>query len=373
MEKKASVFASQSGIGMGYFNLAKGFAMFLILFGHSMTPFMEWKSVVTDGSWQLFQYAGDVLGGGIMAMFFLISGYGFFKRKPKKTWKIQSSMLLKPYIITAILILGSKFLLAVVKHRSFMENGGQYVLTYLFGLNAEGGGMLFGIPIESISIFWFILALFEGWMIYNQILQIKDTNIQNLLIILSGAVGCAMGRISSVWPYCLPLGMMTVWFLAVGERIRDRKLLEGHIQRSKLAFYILLSLFCFAFGRVNMVLLDYRLWVIDLAGSIAVGILLLKFYCLLMNLKWVRNSVITKLFENFGFYSINILTIHAYEKVILPWYRLAYFIPDHPYVCTLICLFCRILIIGITGYVLAKLKRGYKKMRKKNKRKGRRL
>ena len=74
----------------------------------------------------------------------MISGYGFYKRKPRKCFVIQRKLLLLPYCIVAAAVIISKFLLAVVRHRSFMENGGEFILTYLLGLNAEGGGTLWG-------------------------------------------------------------------------------------------------------------------------------------------------------------------------------------------------------------------------------------
>ena len=46
-----------------------------------------------------------------------------------------------------------------------MENGGEFVLTYLLGLNAEGGGTLWGDSGGNLSVFfWFVLALFGGWL-----------------------------------------------------------------------------------------------------------------------------------------------------------------------------------------------------------------
>ena len=68
-----------------------------------------------------------------MAAFFMISGYGFYKRKPHKCFAIQRKLLLLPYCIVAAAVIISKFLLAVVRQRSFMENGGEFVLTYLLG------------------------------------------------------------------------------------------------------------------------------------------------------------------------------------------------------------------------------------------------
>ena len=134
---------------LGYFNLAKGFGMVLILLGHSITPFYP-RPELSEG---LFSGAGSVLGGGIMAMFFMISGFGFYSRSPKRCLRIQTKTLLLPYCITTAAILITKYLLSLIKNRPFGQNGAELALTYLLGLNAEGGHTLGGIAIESVSIF----------------------------------------------------------------------------------------------------------------------------------------------------------------------------------------------------------------------------
>ena len=60
---------------LGYFNLARGVGIVMVLIGHSMNPLLS-----AAGEPHLFSGAGSVLGGGIMAAFFMISGFGFYKR-----------------------------------------------------------------------------------------------------------------------------------------------------------------------------------------------------------------------------------------------------------------------------------------------------
>ena len=146
-------------MGLGYFNLARGLGMVLILLGHSMNLYLPPEVYRNPGLG-----TGTVIGGGIMAPFFMISGFAFYKRSPKKCFSIQKKLFLYPYIFVAGAVLLTKAGLAVLEKRSFLKHGGELVLTYLFGLNAEGGGKFFGIPIEAVSIFWFILALFGGWL-----------------------------------------------------------------------------------------------------------------------------------------------------------------------------------------------------------------
>lgn len=183
--------------GMGYFNLLRGIGILLIIWGHSASIFTAYQ----NENERLENGIYSVLGGGIMAMFFLISGYQFYKRSPQKCLHIQKRMLLYPYGITAVAVLLSKGILSVLKQRNFTEHGGEYLLTYLLGLNAEGGGLLWGIPIESVSILWFVLALFGGWMIYNGIMQCKSQWLRWSLISVCGVLAWLLGRVSRVWVF----------------------------------------------------------------------------------------------------------------------------------------------------------------------------
>ena len=70
---------SNKTMGLGYFNLARGLGMVLILLGHSMNLYLPPEGYRNPGLG-----TGTVIGGGIMAAFFMISGFGFYKRSPKK-------------------------------------------------------------------------------------------------------------------------------------------------------------------------------------------------------------------------------------------------------------------------------------------------
>ncbi|MDO5411292.1 MAG: acyltransferase family protein [Lachnospiraceae bacterium] len=337
---------------MGYFNIARGIGMFLIIWGHSLGLFHAWQtggrgplpaSLGQGGEWKLFQGAGSVLGGGIMAMFFLISGFSFYKRSPKKCFSIQKKTLLYPYWITVAAILISKLLLAALKHRSFMEHGGAYILTYLLGLNAEGGGSLAGIPVESVSIFWFVLALFGGWIIYNAIVQCKKESIQWILVGAGAVLAWLLGLISRVWIFCLPQAFSAAFFLAAGVQIRRWQLLEKRLSAGSYALIGLLLFICAAFGQVNMVNNIWRLGIIDMAGSVCCGFVLLKLYrCLMRHMPQGR---VVSWFESAGLYSMWVICLHCYEKVIFPWYRLPGVFPDSPVLGTMVCVALRIVLM----------------------------
>ena len=266
-------------LGLGYFNLARGLGMLLIVLGHSINLYLEPQPT---GSGGLFSGAGSVFGGGIMAAFFMISGYGFYKRKPRKCFVIQRKLLLLPYCIVAAAVIISKFLLAVVRHRSFMENGGEFILTYLLGLNAEGGGTLWGIPVESVSIFWFVLALFGGWLIYNCIAQITSDRLRVLLTAACVILGYVLTLFSKIWPWCLPMALIAGGYLHAGAELKERGLLEKKISWKWWGIILALILFSAAFGQVSIVACMWKLGLADVLATFCTGFLFLRIYAAYM-------------------------------------------------------------------------------------------
>lgn len=324
---------------VGYFNLAKGLGMVLILLGHSITPFYP-RHLLQTG---LFSGAGSVLGAGMIAMFFMISGFGFYSRSPRRCLRIQTKTLLKPYVFTAAAILLTKLLLSVVKNRPFGQNGGELVLTYLLGLNAEGGGLLGTIPIESVSILWFILALFGGWLLYNGIFRIKSEAWRIIWIVMCVLTGYFLTLFSRVWPFCLPMMLLSAGYLAAGYEIRQRNLLDRKLHFRFWLVILAITIPCIAFGSVNIVACHWKLGILDVAGTFCVGFLLMKAYHVFMKLG-VQGPVI-RLLEAIGFHSVWVVFLHGYEKVIIPWYRLGTLLPNAPALAAAICFFARWAVI----------------------------
>lgn len=347
--------ASETAASLGYFNLARGLGMVLILLGHSITPFFPEHAPAQT----LFAGAGSVLGGGIMAMFFMISGFGFYSRSPRKCLAMQGKILLKPYALTAAAILATKLVLALLKQRPFSDHGGELVLTYLLGLNAEGGGQLGGIPIESVSIFWFILALFGGWVIYNGIFRLKSGKLQAVLTAACVVGGYLLTLISQVWPFCLPMMLLSVGYLAAGCLMRRCRLLERPLPIRCWVLLLAVTGLSAAFGSVNMVACQWRLGLLDVAGSFCAGFLLMRLYCRFMKLG-LQGPVIRTL-EAVGFHSIWIVFLHGYEKVIFPWYRLGELLPGHLAVAVCFAARCAVMYILFRCLHLAGRKRRRKR------------
>lgn len=342
---------------LGYFNLARGVGMILIVAGHSANVFLPVSERVS--SWGK---AGSVLGGGLMAMFFMISGFGFYKRSPRKCFSIQKKMLLKPYFFVASAVLGTRLFLAIVKQRSFWTHGGELVLTYVLGLNAEGGGKLFTIPVESISILWFLLALFIGWNLYNAIVQLSSGSMQKVLVMGCVILSYLLTQISKVWFYCLPMGLLAVGYLAAGDYIHKKGLLSKEISIWCRGLLMVFSILQMMFGNINIVACVWKLGLLDVAGTFCIGFLIMRLYAEVM--RWKLKGRVVGFLEEIGLKSIWIVCLHAYEKIIFPWYRIRAVFTDHVLLGICLCFLARCAIMYVFYRIILVIRRKWRKQRK---------
>lgn len=324
---------------LGYFNLARGIGIIMILLGHSVVPFMTVDNTANGG---IFAGAGSVLGGGVMAMFFLISGFGFYTRTPKKCIKTQTRLLLYPYFQVAGLLMIARLALAFIRGRNIWATLADLLLTLPLCVNAENAGALFGEPLKSVTILWFILALFGGWVIYNSICRVKDTKKQNYLLLLCLILSWVLTLISKAWPLCLPMALLAACYLAAGYTVKKKNLLEEKLPLKAWIFMISVTLISCAFGIVDIGAGVWKLGLIDMAATFCIGFMLLKLYARFMNLE-IHNDLIHQI-ERIGNRSIWIVFFHAVEKSLFPWYRLKSLITS-PLLCIVVCFVCRSLMI----------------------------
>jgi fucose 4-O-acetylase-like acetyltransferase len=315
---------------MGFFDLAKGLGMMIIILGHSynmtfVTPGVGTavdgaRSIIFGKAVPLLSGAGSVLGAGVVAMFFMISGYSFFKRKPKKCLSLQAKLLLKPYALTGAAIVISKFIISTLRGRSFLEHGAPFITTFLFGTSLDSGGRIFGLPAESISILWFILSLFEVWVTYNLLVRIKKEATRHILIVCIVIAGYLMSLAPFAWPFMLPQSMIALGYFHVGYMCKVHKAFDVELPQWLPVLAGSVASFCLLFGSVNIARSQWGLGMIDLAGTFAVGFLMLLGY--VKKLGPVPDNKITALISNVGFLSIWIVCIHGYEMCVFPWYML---------------------------------------------------
>ncbi len=342
---------SQNQYGLGFFNLFRGAGLLWVIAGHSLALFSTQSSILSD--LPVFSHAGRVLGGGIMVMFFMISGFYFFRRSPKKCLTMQARLLLKPYAVTALATVIGRWVYFTAGHRATWRNTASMVLTYALGLNATHGETLLGLPVYTISIFWFVLALFGGWVLFNLIQQIPHKGLRTLCVVLCVIVGWLLTEISKVWILALPMALLAVGYIAAGCEIKQQDWLSRPLPWYVWVAISAFSLLSLAFGDVDIAACVWKMGLLDIVGSFCVGFLMLRLYFRIMQHNFTGRLV--RLLERIGVNSVWIICIHAFEKTLLPWKDLAKLLPDLPLLCGILCLLGRCLLI----YLIFKLLRHF--------------
>ena len=352
--------APEKHYNLGFFNLARGLGMILILAGHSFVPFIT-PSIPTAAS-TLFSGAGSVIGAGVMAMFFMISGFGFYTRSAKKCISTQNKLLLIPYLQVIFLLFLARMGIALIRGRSLVTTAVDLLLTYPLGLNAENSSALFGAPVKSVTILWFILALYGGWILYNGISRLKNVFVRRALVISSVIASWVLTLIGKAWPLCLPMAMLACGYLAVGHTIKQRNLLAQKIPFIAWIVMIGITAASCVFGFVDIGAGVWKMGLLDVLSTFCIGIMLLRGYARFMHLS-LRNPLIHTL-ERIGNRSIWILFLHAMEKTVLPWSRLSMLLPNSPLLCALLCLAIRGFLIWCAYKIFSRLHRYIRNNRK---------
>ncbi len=355
--------SSDATTTLGFFHMARGLGMLYIIFGHSLTPFFDKSASLDDPT--LFAGAGSVIGGGIIAMFFLSSGYGVRMVSPGNTLCRQARNLLVPYFLTATAIVLSKLLLSFVRARPFSENGGELIPTFLFGLNAEGGGTFFGMAVDSVGGFWFLLALFGGNLLLSLIARIKRAKTRTILYVLCPMLGLLLFRLSAVWCFCFAQMLLCVGYLRAGILLSERRLLSKRLPwyvHPPMLAVLLLSL---ARGYVNMADGTFSRGAVDLLATYIIGFYLLRGYTALLSRLSDRAYERLEPIAFIGRYSMPILCLHVFEKCIFPWYRLETVAPGVPLLSACICFAARMLLICFLFAAMLWLRRIHRRARRK--------
>ena len=109
-------------------------------------------------------------------------------------------------------------------------------------------------------------------------------------------------------------------YLHAGAELKERGLLEKKISWKWWGIILALILFSAAFGQVSIVACMWKLGLADVLATFCTGFLLLRIYASYMRRE--HTGRLMSVLEEIGFNSIWIVCLHAYEKVIFPWYRL---------------------------------------------------
>ena len=176
---------------IGYFDSAKGFAIFSVVLAH-LNTFLDWKNL-------LLSY---VVHSYFMSLFFFISGYFCYREVPFLQFsflKGKIKQLVIPYLTTCLLVC---FFYSLLFQTNLLDR-------YL--LDSSKGG------------YWFLLTLFTYYCFYlcvNRIAQLFKKEIQKksifviLIILLGVGIVFVTSSVSVQISYLLSLPELRRFFLS---------------------------------------------------------------------------------------------------------------------------------------------------------------
>lgn len=336
-------------IHLGTFDLVKGLAILLLVYGHTQNHYqVQAQSVLTP----LFLLLRP-LKAGLNPLFFLISGFAFKEKPVKKVLKKTFSELIKPYLwVTGIVAV----LFPTIHYLSFhwlpgaLEEGIRVALPFLFGI-PKGGKVLFGYTVYECSVAWFLLAMFWGLNLTNLLLKVKS---------LWAQVGCAAAAVVAGFVllrfdfnyFCIPQGLLATGYCYAGYLAKKHDLLS----RKKLLpwLYVALCLVTAAqaiFGEINLPYGIFKLGLLDYVASLCAGVLFLLLGILAGNIQWAGLGWLRKI----GIYTYWIMCIHSVELACLPWYLLGSALPQSQGLAMLIELAGKAVILSLGCIVLQRI------------------
>lgn len=294
---------------LGMFDLAKGFAMLLVVFNHSFVYYYSSELLYSS---YFFRIPMVIIWVATMTMFFVASGYGFKEKSVKECLKTQSKLLLKPYLIVGIISTVLIGIISIVRNRNVLVEvirvGGAFLL------GADTGHVINGYEIGTIGPLWFMLSLFIAWNLLNAIFKIPIKWIANLLIIVLFVVGAITNKLR-VLPYCLGSAFLAVVVLFIGKKIKDTQWLQ---KESKKKIYAEIGM-VFVAGVAAVLIRGSKITLVTLlVDEVAIIFEGILFLSICVWLGKYKNFFFDKL-KTIGRYSYWILCVHTVEMLCFPW------------------------------------------------------
>jgi fucose 4-O-acetylase-like acetyltransferase len=255
-------------------------------------------------------------------LFFIISGYFLRMDNSVDFLKKKSRQLIKPYIITSVLIClfdlafrsAAKIILGI--QFSAADIAKRWALSMLYGSGTRTD--FFNLQIPSIGTLWFLLALLWALLITNYIGSKKHGIIWIILIAVAGILTSRYTWL--MWS--VQAGAVAAVFILLGWYARQKEWNTLIVNRP-IVNTVSFVLLCFSIflsyykGEGVMALVQCRFprGIIDFIGAVNGSVLVLNIS------KWIseHSDKIKKLLCIMGKYSLIVLCAHSIELNAFPW------------------------------------------------------
>ncbi len=327
-------------INLTMFDLLKGVAMLLVMFGHSFG----------GENAELSKWFSKVLYSVLMPSFFVVSGYWLKKKNIKTGVKASVEYLLLPFCLVMILI--------------------DVVLLAYRLIQGEFQDWVTNVFIPSICVMtyranrvgpmWFVFALFLAWCLFYIVIHIKNEKMQYGLVLFSAILGGALLPLKL--PFQIAQGMVAFFYVYCGYLMKKKKLLDKRLHP---IVYIILALVWLAtiiYGSMNLYEHDVKYGIVSALGSLCGAYIIIKLFlyinllewCVLDGIRWV------------GRYSMWFLCLHTMEHGAFPWSILFKFVEQGTLHASLLFFLFRLVLV-ITGCIVLQRLHLYRIVKKKKK------
>ncbi len=329
---------------MGMFDCLKGAVVLFVILSHC---FQEVWFVNNSVDYSLIWKAVHSMSGVAMGIFFIISGYGFRPVKNLRGVKTQAKMLLRPVLIAYLCFIPAKMIMNLILGRNIMAGVAQRLLGLLLGHVHRTH--IFGVETETITVFWFFIALFIGWMILTLIFKIFS---RELWRGIASAVCVVAGYLLALYfpdlRYCIYQSLLAVGCLYLGYLLKKKGWLFVKIPLWGYVLLLVGALVSILFGYVNFNNGALDLGPVDYAGMLCGCYLVIRIYLLLFDPDW-------KIYQPLMFIGRNssiFICIHGFESLMFIWRASPYLISENEHLTVLVFFICRLAMIMAIYFIV---------------------
>lgn len=342
---------------LGMFDLLKGTVMIIMILMHTYGIFDD---VYTHPINLLWAIPMTFLGGASMPALFIVSGYGFRKVSIDKCINKQFHTLIIPYIITMIITLNvhlvSYYLLYGGKRYSLLKT---MELATSVCLGATKDCLVKGIQIVPVGPCWFLLSLFVGNVVLNQLLALFTGKKLFIALLITSTIGWLLGFLPFV-PLGISQGLVAVFFIGLGYMIKKSKLFAKEINASKgiavcLPIVVITVALKVFHGEFNMAISQYTFGLISILVE-GVFAAVLIYVALLLNR--FEGKLVNSI-RILGRYSLYILCVHTVEMIGFGKYIQYDFATNWQgsvWIRSLIIFGLRSVLVGVGTFLLVRIK-----------------
>ena len=318
----------------GMFNLLKGIAMFIVIFGHTYTLFPDFLINHAISETGRTRFADFSIGEStalllynisyciLMPSLYIISGYGSRKTSFKKNLSKQFKSLMIPYIITMLLTSALHLCTHFCLYRYFPGSVKETLKVLAGSLLGLSKTTTFGdVTIFSNGPNWFLLSLFVGMIVFNTLVSYFDKAKLLIAVLLVSTAGWLLSLLYIV-PWCLSQGLISVAYIYMGYYAKKNKLFTEGINTGKKAVCVILIVVSFMTIRImgyvdSMAGSIYPLSMLSILLDGLFGVCFIYLFLFLNRF----NGFITSFIRNVGQYSIYVLSVHTIEMLGFPLYH----------------------------------------------------